>query len=129
LLFDGIGKVPDRVRASPSATPNRKRRPYAKETDVVRVVQCAIAVIALYCARNVWATPASGFVGKTVAVGRFGDIDVFNHAILPDPDREGDNGKAWISWQKTKGASDVYVQNNVWDREAAPVGIRTRAIA
>jgi hypothetical protein len=74
----------------------------------------AIAVIALYCARNVWATPASGFAGKTVAVGRFGDIDVFNHAILPDPDREGNNGKAWISWQKTKGASDVYVQNNVW---------------
>ncbi len=75
----------------------------------------AIAVTALYCARNVWATPASGFVGKTVAVGRFGDIDVFNQAVLPDPDREGNNGKAWISWQKTKGASDLYVQNNTWD--------------
>lgn len=74
----------------------------------------AIAVTALYCARNVWATPASGFVGTTVAVGRFGDIDVFNQSVLPDPDREGNNGKAWISWQKTKGSSDVYVQNNVW---------------
>lgn len=53
------------------------------------------------------ATPPSGFSGATLAVGRFGEIDVFNH---PKPD----NGDVWLSWQRTKGTSDVYVQNNVW---------------
>jgi hypothetical protein len=52
------------------------------------------------------ATTASGFVGTTVAVARFGEIDVFNQ--LPR------NGNVWLSLQKTKGSSDVYVQSNVW---------------
>jgi hypothetical protein len=57
------------------------------------------------------ATPASGFVGTTLAVGRFDEIDVFNqfvlHSHLP-----GNN--VWLSLQKAKGLSDVYVQSNVW---------------
>ena len=43
---------------------------------------------------DVPATPASGFAGTTLAVGRFGDIDVANHV--------------------PKGPSDLYVQSNVW---------------
>ena len=52
----------------------------------------------------VLATPASGFVGTTLAVGRFDAIDVHNSSY---PDH-------WHSKQKTKGLSDVYVQSNVW---------------
>jgi hypothetical protein len=80
----------------------------------------AIVVTALYHARNVSATTATGFVGTTIDQGRFGEIDVFNHEILPDTSQDGHDGherhhkNVWLSWQKTKGSSDVYVQSNVW---------------
>jgi hypothetical protein len=65
--------------------------------------------------RKALATPASGFVGTTLAVGRFGEIDVFNHLILErGAEFERHKRDIWLSWQKTKGLSDVYVQSNVW---------------
>ena len=71
-----------------------------------------IVVTLLYCAGNVWATPASGFAGTTLAVGRYSEIDAFNHFA---PQEVGQDGHSkWLSWQKTEGASDVYVQSNVW---------------
>lgn len=60
------------------------------------------------------ATPASGFVGTTLAVGRFQDIDVTHHAFIPNPASADRKKDVWISLQKTKGPSDLYVQNNVW---------------
>jgi len=51
------------------------------------------------------ATPASGFTGTTLAVARFGEIDVKNHSIPAD---------SWQARLKTQGNSDVYVQNNTW---------------
>ncbi len=78
----------------------------------------AIVVTALCHAGHVLATPAQGFVGTTLALGRFGEIDVFNHLISPNAGREKDERSIWLSWQKTKGLSDVYVQSNVW----APAG-------
>jgi hypothetical protein len=63
---------------------------------------------------NVQATPASGFVGTTIAVGRFGAIDASNLMILPDLSGHSRHKDLWLSFQKTRGASDVYVQNNVW---------------
>lgn len=54
------------------------------------------------------ATPASGFVGTTIAKGRFENIDVMNQAF-PSP-----SAPPWLSMQKTKGPSDLYVQSNVW---------------
>ena len=54
------------------------------------------------------ATPSSGFVGSTIAKGRFGDIDVMNESFPAGFTRP------WISIQKTKALSDLYVQNNVW---------------
>jgi hypothetical protein len=62
---------------------------------------------------QVMATPASGFTGTTIAVGRFGEIEVTNQMIrmLGDGPPQGD---LWLSLQRTKGSSDLYVQNNVW---------------
>ena len=60
------------------------------------------------------ATPAAGFVGTTIAVARFGEINVFNELIPPDFWKSKHHSDIWLSWQKTKGMSDVYVQNNVW---------------
>ena len=59
-------------------------------------------------AGNVFATPASGFTGTTIARGLFDDIDVFNQSFPAGFLRP------WISIQKTKGPSDLFIQSNVW---------------
>lgn len=62
---------------------------------------------------SVLATPASGFSGSTIAVGRFDEIDVSNLALPRDlPSLM--TKTPWLSMQKTKGASDLFVQNNLW---------------
>ena len=68
----------------------------------------AIVVTALYHAGTVHATPSQGFTSTTLSQGRFGPIDVSNFFI-------SDKGKVWLSWEKTQGRSDLYVQSNVWD--------------
>jgi len=74
----------------------------------------AITATVLYT-RTVRATPASGFVGTTLALGRFGAIDVLNHLILPNtPPEEQEEHERHKTLQRTKGLSDLYVQNNVW---------------
>jgi len=70
---------------------------------------CVIGYLA-----TVHATPAAGFVGTTLAVGRFGDIDTSNHQLPALPKLASVPAAPWLSLQKTKGLSDVYVQNNVW---------------
>jgi hypothetical protein len=79
----------------------------------VLVLASVIAAVVAYTG-NVQATPASGFTGTTLAVGRFGDIDVSNHMVLPNGSDHGRHKNRWLSFQKTKGLSDLYVQNNVW---------------
>jgi hypothetical protein len=79
----------------------------------VTLLGAALALTGLY-QRQVMATPASGFTGTTIALGKFGPIDVFNQAILQDPSQETGKKSPWLSMQKTKGVSDVYVQSNVW---------------
>jgi quercetin dioxygenase-like cupin family protein len=69
----------------------------------------AIAVTGLHYADKVWATSPSGFSSTTLYMGTFGEIDVFNH-LIP----KGATGQVWLSWQKTKGPSDLYVQQNTW---------------
>lgn len=64
---------------------------------------------------SVLATPASGFVGTTLAVGRFGNIDVIHHVLTDGLNESGHKKKNhWLSLQKTKGPSDLYIQSNVW---------------
>ena len=70
----------------------------------------AVIVVTTLYAGKLLATPVSGFVGTTLALGRFGEMDVFSQFVPPPS-----GGNIWLSWQKTKGLSDVYVQSNVWD--------------
>jgi uncharacterized cupin superfamily protein len=71
-------------------------------------------MVAVSDRRPVLATPASGFAASTLAFGRFGEISVFNRLIPPDFWRSRHESDVWLSWQKTKGSSDVYVQSNVF---------------
>jgi quercetin dioxygenase-like cupin family protein len=78
------------------------------------VVLCGAATVvtALYVGKA-WATPAtSGFAGTTLAMGRLGEFNVFNHLVTP-------GAPPWLSMQMTKGSSDLYVQNNVWQPGAS----------
>jgi hypothetical protein len=75
-----------------------------------------VSGLVLYlCGGPAWATPATGFVGTTIALGRFGEIEALNTQVLAtNPWRDDGQGKnVWLSLQKTKGSSDLYVQNNV----------------
>ncbi len=82
------------------------------------ILSAAIAVIVLGYSAHVWATPAIGFKATTIATGTFTEFEVFNHSIVPNPNGDGDNDRddktLWLSLQKTKGSSDLYVQSNVW---------------
>jgi quercetin dioxygenase-like cupin family protein len=79
----------------------------------------AIVVAALHYAGNGWATPADKFTSTALYKGTFGDIDVFNHFVppnpTPDPNDDDEHWKnTWLSWQKTKGSSDLFIQQNDW---------------
>jgi quercetin dioxygenase-like cupin family protein len=69
----------------------------------------AVIITTLYHVRKAHATAAQGFASTTIALGRFGAIDVFNKLIPP-----ANKGDLWLSFQQTKGSSDLFVQNNVW---------------
>lgn len=84
-----------------------------RKTWMVLLV-AGISVTALDLVRKVHATTATGFVGTTIAKGTLSQFDVFNHAVLPGTTRHDDDKNVWLSMQKTKGSSDLYVQSNVW---------------
>jgi len=63
---------------------------------------------------KVLATPAStpGFSGTTLAKATFGDLHIKAKTDI-DPGRKG--GQWWKAMLKTKGDTDLYVQQNTWD--------------
>jgi hypothetical protein len=71
----------------------------------------AVAALAEIQVQNAYATDPSGFVGATIAQGRFDDIDAATQVLreFGDPTPHKD---LWLSLQKTKGPSDLYVQSN-----------------
>ena len=67
------------------------------------------------CVGNVLATdatPAPGFAGKTLAMATFGEIDSHVHTVPA----------SWQEMIKTKGLSDLYVQQNTWNPSPPPAG-------
>jgi quercetin dioxygenase-like cupin family protein len=74
----------------------------------------AIGIAGFYHTETVLATPAnSGFTAVTIARGTFGEFEVFNQ-VTKDSLPAGFEGNVWLSLQKTKGKSDLYVQSNAW---------------
>ena len=84
---------------------------------LVLLFSAAILVMAHHYAGNAWATtPNGGYKSAPLCplcMGTFQEFEVFNHATrksLP----AGFEGHVWLSLQKTKGASDLYIQSNTW---------------
>jgi quercetin dioxygenase-like cupin family protein len=63
------------------------------------------ATIAIF-AGSALATPSQGFTGTTLATGPLNSIDIASFFM--------NNDKLWFSMLKTKGKSDAYVLDNVW---------------
>ena len=83
-------------------------------TGVV-LLSAGVMAMALFHAGKVSATAASGFMGTTIAKSTLAAFDVSNRVVLPRvPGSEEEDANVWISKQKTKGASDLYIQSNVW---------------
>jgi len=78
------------------------------------MLKWVLVLVAALCAGSIRATPPSGFSGTTIAMGRFGDITVKLRAFLPENAGQEEEESFWASIQKTRGDSDLYVQNNVW---------------
>jgi hypothetical protein len=62
---------------------------------------------------NILATPSSGFAASTISAGRLQEFDVTHHLVSDNADNTA-KPAVWLSLQKTKGPSDLYVQSNVW---------------
>jgi hypothetical protein len=73
------------------------------------VLSAGMMVTALFHAKPAMATPPDKFTSTTIAKGQFGEFQAFNQFIPPVND-----GNIWLSRQKTKGLSDGYVLNNLW---------------
>lgn len=78
-----------------------------KSARSLLVVALALIAAAAYGGK-VLATPATtpGFSGTTLAKATFGDLDIKAHT---------DPADIWKAELKTKGDSDLYVQQNTWD--------------
>ena len=80
----------------------------------------AVAGIAIY-AGTILATPPTtpGFSGTTLAKATFGELDIKAHVIPAD---------LWKAELKTKGDSDLYVQQNTWDPSLCETVARARGV-
>jgi hypothetical protein len=75
------------------------------------VLTPVILAVAGY-AGNIQATPSSGFGATNISMGRLEEFDVTHHLVS---ERTKDaRSQVWLSIQKTKGPSDLFIQNNVW---------------
>jgi hypothetical protein len=77
------------------------------------VVGAVVLIAAVEYSGRLMATPGSGFSASTIAQGRFDDIDVASQ-ILREFGDATPRKDLWLSLQKTKGPSDLFVQSNLW---------------
>jgi quercetin dioxygenase-like cupin family protein len=70
----------------------------------------ALAVV-LYPANQALATDPVGYTKTPIVQGRFEAIDVANSFVPVDFPK---HTNVWVSFQRTKYNSDLYVQNNMW---------------
>jgi hypothetical protein len=86
-----------------------------KRSAWILIVAVSALVTGFYTVRARATPGTAGYTSSTLALGRFGDVDVMNHQVIATNAWRGKLGTdIWLSMQKTKGISDLYVQNNTW---------------
>lgn len=63
---------------------------------------------------NVLATISSGFTSTTVAKSTLGPLDIKAHTVVPADPSAGSPATVWETMLKTKGSTDMYIQQNTW---------------
>ena len=63
---------------------------------------------------SIQATPPSGFSASQLSKGRLEEFDANHHLVGEKPADGHSKREVWMSQQRTKGPSDLYVQSNVW---------------
>lgn len=75
-----------------------------------------LAMGALLFVGSAGATGQAGFTGSTYASGLLeDDVDVLNRVILPEGVAGSAQANLWLSLQKTRGPSVLFVQTNTWE--------------
>ena len=97
---------------------------------VLVVFSAAIVIAVLSYSAHVSATLQSGVTPTTLAPkSTLAAIRSLQSCHRPQPKGDGDNDRddkmLWLSMQKTKGPSDLYVASNTWQ----PVDPTTKAVA
>jgi hypothetical protein len=78
------------------------------------LLSAAIVAASMRYASNASATSTNPlFTTKTLYMGKFDEIDVVDHFVQPNLEAK-EKVNVWLSLQKTKGPSDLYVQQNSW---------------
>jgi quercetin dioxygenase-like cupin family protein len=86
----------------------------------VWVLLLAVVGAAFY-GGNVLATlPINGFAGKTLAKSTLAPLDIKAHTVVPaDPSAGKIPASVWETMLKTKGITDMYVQQNTWPKQSS----------
>ncbi len=63
---------------------------------------------------NVLATISAGFTSTTVAKSTLGPLDIKAHTVVPADPSAGNPATVWETMLKTKGSTDMYIQQNTW---------------
>jgi hypothetical protein len=63
---------------------------------------------------NVLATISAGFTSTTVAKSTLGPLDIKAHTVVPADPSAGSPATVWETMLKTKGSTDMYIQQNTW---------------
>jgi quercetin dioxygenase-like cupin family protein len=78
----------------------------------------AMGVVVLYHAESARATSPSGFTGQNLIpfTATLGEFQVFNHLTKEQLQQLAPAfpSDTWLSFQKTQGPSDLYLQSNTW---------------
>jgi quercetin dioxygenase-like cupin family protein len=72
-----------------------------------------IAIMVFDYSGRVSATTPEGYKSTSLAMGRFNEFDVLSRSIPSKVANARQSTNVWLSLQKTEGASDLYVEQNV----------------
>jgi hypothetical protein len=79
------------------------------------MVLSPVVLAALGYVASIQATPASGFSASTISRGLLEEFDVTHPLVAEKSEHDNSKRRVWLSQQRTKEPSDLYVQNNVWE--------------
>jgi quercetin dioxygenase-like cupin family protein len=79
------------------------------------LVLTLVLVAAAVYGGTVYATPSSSFSGTTIAKATLAELDIRAQTTVPaDPSDGNVPASVWETLLKTKGQTDLYVQQNTW---------------